>query len=127
MLRPVKNAAPEPTAAIIAWACIPVYLPLPSGVTTPAAVCGGTKPRLMMFTKLSTLPKPLGNTSPSLPSTFGHVSFHSLSALAHDLAEGDSAVTGIRLRLTDLVEAISALAHVQLASLEIDILPSKPS
>ena len=50
-----------------------------------------------------------------------------LERIGHDPAEGDGAVTGLRLRLADLVVAIRALAHVQLTSLEIYILPSKPS
>jgi hypothetical protein len=61
--------------------------------------CNGAEPRLAMLAWLSTLPLPLGKTSPSLP--FGQASRHSRSVLT---TLGDIGISGV-LRQRDLTSA----------------------
>ena len=77
----------------------------------------------MMLAELSTLPLPFGNTRSSGP--FGTRQLMRAQCRHHHRRQRDGALAGFRLGLSDRVEAVGALPHMQFAALEVDIRPAQ--
>ena len=78
-----------------------------------------------MFECASTLPTPVGKTSPRFALRAGELPFP--QRVDDDRRQRDRPLAGVRLRLADRAVAVGALPDVKLALLKVDVGPAQPA